>query len=105
MTSRSLTMTIRHAKKPRCPTGRVGWTTTMSLSFLAHIGAGGCTTPADDPKQVTRVDSAGVEIVVSPEDGIGLPWVLEDEPAVVIGEGTQDPRYQFGMVMPTRDER
>jgi hypothetical protein len=56
--------------------------------------------------EVTRIDSAGVEIVVSPEEGIGLPWVLEAEPSVVIGEGTNDPNYQFQTPFPAaRDER
>jgi hypothetical protein len=77
----------------------------MTVAFVVQMLAGGCTAPADQPEEVTRVDSAGVEIVVSPAEGIGLPWVLEAEPSVVIGEGTNDPNYQFQTPFPAaRDE-
>jgi hypothetical protein len=76
----------------------------MRLIFvlLAAVGLVACGSDAGGPGGVMVTDSAGVRIVLNPGvsyDAAGEPWLVEETPAVVIGDVAGEEAVLFDRVM------
>ena len=67
-----------------------------SLPLLAVAALAACGGDGEDPGY-TVIDSAGIEIVESASPGWGdsAAWTVASEPALRIGDGSGDPRYEL----------